>query len=144
MRLIADGGTVTAQAGDTVAVVGGSNTIGGGSVAAIGDVALPTPSASAFTIAPGPDGALWFTEVSANKIGRISTGGVVSEFSLPAQSAPGGLVGQRDDAGEDRGRLAGAADEVPAHAGRVVAVVEPGRAVDRRARRDVRRPAFRL
>ncbi len=31
----------------------------------------------------GPDGALWFTEGSANQIGRITTGGQVSEFPVP-------------------------------------------------------------
>lgn len=31
-------------------------------------------------IAAGPDGALWFTELYANKIGRITTTGVLTEF----------------------------------------------------------------
>ena len=34
-------------------------------------------------IAAGPDGNLWFTESNANKIGRITTAGVVTEFSDP-------------------------------------------------------------
>lgn len=37
---------------------------------------LPTSDAEPHSIAVGPDGALWFTEFSGNKIGRISTDGV--------------------------------------------------------------------
>lgn len=37
----------------------------------------------------GPDGALWFTESAVNKIGRISVGGTVQEFSAgPTSSQP--------------------------------------------------------
>lgn len=32
----------------------------------------------------GPDGAMWFAELSANAIGRITTTGHISEFKLPA------------------------------------------------------------
>jgi streptogramin lyase len=35
-------------------------------------------------IAAGPDGALWFTERDGSRIGRITTGGAVAEFALPA------------------------------------------------------------
>jgi streptogramin lyase len=34
-------------------------------------------------ITAGPDGALWFGEVGANKIGRITTAGVLTEFTVP-------------------------------------------------------------
>jgi len=44
---------------------------------------IPTPSSDPVEIALGPDSALWFTEANANKIGRITTGGSVSEFTLP-------------------------------------------------------------
>jgi virginiamycin B lyase len=33
-------------------------------------------------IVAGPDGALWFTESAGNKIGRITTGGVFTEYPL--------------------------------------------------------------
>jgi streptogramin lyase len=33
-------------------------------------------------ITTGPDGALWFTEQNASKIGRITTAGVITEFPL--------------------------------------------------------------
>jgi virginiamycin B lyase len=36
----------------------------------------------AASITSGPDGALWFTEVTANKIGRITTAGMIREFPL--------------------------------------------------------------
>jgi streptogramin lyase len=37
----------------------------------------------------GPDGNLWFTEINANKIGRITPSGTVSEFTVPtANSLP--------------------------------------------------------
>jgi virginiamycin B lyase len=34
-------------------------------------------------IATGPDGALWFTEYLNNRIGRLTTGGAVTEYPLP-------------------------------------------------------------
>src|SRR5205807_545031 len=41
-------------------------------------------------ITVGPDGNLWFTETSTDKIGRITPGGVVTEFSsgITADSGP--------------------------------------------------------
>ena len=48
-------------------------------------------------IAPGPDGALWFTEASGSKIGRITLGGTVTEFStLTANAQPLGIVAGPD------------------------------------------------
>jgi len=35
-------------------------------------------------IVPGPDGALWFTESGAGRIGRVDTAGFLTEFSGPA------------------------------------------------------------
>ena len=44
----------------------------------------PCPSRRrAFRIAAGPDGNLWFTEFDNNKIGRITTAGVITEFLIP-------------------------------------------------------------
>lgn len=37
-----------------------------------------------YRVTTGPDGAIWFTEVYYNKIGRITTTGTISEFPLPA------------------------------------------------------------
>src|SRR5258706_577629 len=34
-------------------------------------------------ITTGPDGALWFTELNTGKVGRITTAGVITEFTIP-------------------------------------------------------------
>ena len=44
---------------------------------------LPVPGSEPSSITVGPDGALWFTEFLANKIGRITTNGVITEFPIP-------------------------------------------------------------
>jgi uncharacterized repeat protein (TIGR01451 family) len=57
------------------------------------NTALPAPQG----IAAGPDGALWYTDTGANKIGRVSTTGGVTEFSLPTPlSDPKGIVAGPD------------------------------------------------
>lgn len=38
---------------------------------------------SPLSIAAGPDDALWFTEYLGNKIGRITTAGVITEYPVP-------------------------------------------------------------
>jgi virginiamycin B lyase len=43
---------------------------------------VPTDISIVWGIAPGPDGALWFTETGANKLGRVSPEGKVSELDL--------------------------------------------------------------
>src|ERR1700733_8344692 len=45
-----------------------------------------TPNDGYGGIVAGPDGALWFTEPSVNQIGRITTSGDMSEFSLPSSA----------------------------------------------------------
>lgn len=51
-------------------------------------------------IVPSPDGTqtLWFTEQLANKVAKITTAGVVTEFSMAASSQPNGIVGGPDGA----------------------------------------------
>jgi virginiamycin B lyase len=49
----------------------------------ISEFPVPTTSSGPFVITTGPDGALWFTEATGNKIGRITTTGVITEFSIP-------------------------------------------------------------
>jgi streptogramin lyase len=45
-------------------------------------------------ITPGPDGALWFTEPSSNRIGRVTTDGIVTEYTVPTpNSSPTGISG---------------------------------------------------
>jgi virginiamycin B lyase len=49
------------------------------------------------SITEGPDGNLWFTEWSGNKIGRITPSGTVTEFTIPtAASSPNGIVAGPD------------------------------------------------
>src|ERR1700724_466959 len=63
------------------------------SAAKITEYPVPTAGSSPGVIAAGPDGNLWFTESSANKIGRISTAGTFTEFSVPtASSSPRGIA----------------------------------------------------
>jgi streptogramin lyase len=50
---------------------------------------LPTANSNPRGITAGPDGAIWFTELSHNQIGRITTDGQIREFPLPeARSGP--------------------------------------------------------
>src|SRR5712692_3565672 len=52
---------------------------------------VPTANSGPGGIIKGPDGAFWFTEVNTNKIGRITTAGVFTEYTLLApRSRPEG------------------------------------------------------
>jgi streptogramin lyase len=42
---------------------------------------LPNPGSWPYEIVTGPDGNLWFTELDGNRIGRITTAGVITEFT---------------------------------------------------------------
>jgi len=59
---------------------------------------VPTPSATTWSIASGPDGNLWFTERDGNKIGMINpTTHAISEFPIPtANSWPIGITAGPD------------------------------------------------
>ncbi len=58
---------------------------------------IPTASSRPGIIAAGPDGNLWFTEYSANQIGRITTAGAITEFPLPAgHFGPSGIAAGPD------------------------------------------------
>jgi hypothetical protein len=48
---------------------------------------IPTAGSGPNGIVAGPDGALWFTEYSGNKIGRITTGGSITEYRSPQRAA---------------------------------------------------------
>jgi virginiamycin B lyase len=58
---------------------------------------VPTPKARPHDPALGPDGALWFTEQEANKLGRLDPStGKITEFPLKTpHSGPHGLVADR-------------------------------------------------
>ncbi len=48
---------------------------------------IPTSATEPNEIVAGPDGALWFTETNANKIGRITTAGTITEFGIPTSAS---------------------------------------------------------
>jgi virginiamycin B lyase len=56
---------------------------GSAGAAQLTEFPVPTAASTPWGITVGPDGALWFTEMDANKIGRITTAGSFTEFSLP-------------------------------------------------------------
>jgi virginiamycin B lyase len=60
---------------------------------------IPTAGSQPGGITAGPDGALWFTEQTGNRIGRITTAGQITEFALPrASSGPLGITAGPDGA----------------------------------------------
>ncbi len=80
----------------TVNVTYSGDICGPGNGGAFTEFSVPSGAASApYGIVSGPDGALWFTEVIGNKIGRITTNGSVTEFSglTPSAFATGIAVG---------------------------------------------------
>jgi streptogramin lyase len=55
------------------------------------------PATGPESIAEGPDGNMWFTEFWANRIGRMSPVGILSEYPIPtADSSPRGIVAGHD------------------------------------------------
>ena len=79
---------------------------------AIVTYALPTPNAlpsqfnlalaQASAITRGADGALWFLESQANKIGRISLSGHITEYAIPTPgSRPSGIAACTQPCGGD-------------------------------------------
>ena len=52
-----------------------------------------TASAALFEAVNGPDGRIWFTEFSGDKLAAVTTSGTVTEYSMPpANSQPLGIV----------------------------------------------------
>ena len=74
---------------------------------------VPTANSQPYLIAPGPDGALWFTEPAGNKIGRITTSGVIAEYPVPTvgsepdfiAAGPDGALWFTELAGNKIGRI---------------------------------------
>ncbi|HEY5425583.1 MAG TPA: hypothetical protein VIJ77_03445 [Candidatus Tumulicola sp.] len=61
------------------------------------EFAIPTVASHPWGITLGADGNLWFTELTANKIGRITTAGTITEFPVPTTGAgPAGIAGGAD------------------------------------------------
>jgi streptogramin lyase len=67
--------------------------LGRGELGAIAEFAV-APQSRPLAIVAGPDGALWFTQIGAGKIGRMSTDGVLTdEWQVPTlNSQPDGIA----------------------------------------------------
>jgi virginiamycin B lyase len=60
---------------------------------------IPTQGANSEDATTGPDGAMWFSELSAGKIGRTTTAGVTTEYTIPTTgSQPHGITTGPDGA----------------------------------------------
>jgi hypothetical protein len=60
---------------------------------------IPTPASNPNYITAGPDGALWFSELAANQIGRVTTAGVFTEYGIPTpKRGPYGITAGPDGA----------------------------------------------
>jgi virginiamycin B lyase len=60
---------------------------------------VPSADADPRNIALGPDGNMWFTEGYGNRVGRVTPGGVVTEFVIPTvDSFPTSIVAGPDGA----------------------------------------------
>ena len=62
----------------------------------INEFPIPTAPSEPQTITYGPDGAYWFVEFSTDRIGRITTNGVFTEYLLPGGSQPYGIAAGPD------------------------------------------------
>jgi virginiamycin B lyase len=63
------------------------------------EFAIPTATSGPVAVASGPDGALWFTEFFANKIGRLTTAGAFTEYPITtANSGPTAITRGSDGA----------------------------------------------
>lgn len=62
--------------------------------------AVPTSNAGLDRITTAPDGSMWFVERNANKVGRITTAGQISEYTLPAQTVDDSQVEDLDIAAD--------------------------------------------
>ncbi|MEA2298866.1 MAG: virginiamycin lyase [Solirubrobacteraceae bacterium] len=64
---------------------------GGAAAASLQQYAIPG-GATAAALVYGPDGALWFTEPAADRIGRATTGGMFSDYALAPGRHPVGIA----------------------------------------------------
>src|SRR5258708_38148495 len=55
--------------------------------AKITEFTIPTSATNPAGIAVGPDGRIWFCEAYGNKVGAITTGGAITEYSIPTANA---------------------------------------------------------
>ena len=109
--LIYDGGALTSSTlavtapsltGNTGATLSFTNTTGGIPIPGAPVIAEFTPTTSSNSngfITVGPDGNLWFSEGSANKIAFVTTAGAFTEYTIPTAGAqPRGIATGSDGA----------------------------------------------
>lgn len=77
----------------TLVVAGLALLLAPGALADVTEFPLPHAESRPYTIVPGPDGNLWFTESGRGTIGRITPNGTITEFPLEWQdSQPYGIT----------------------------------------------------
>lgn len=59
---------------------------------------LPTTGAQPGDVAPGPDGALWFTAYAQDRVGRMTPTGAMTLFDLPTGTGPASITTGPDGA----------------------------------------------
>ena len=59
---------------------------------------IPALGSDAVDIVTGSDGALWFTALNSNRIGRITTGGLITAYLTSPGCGPNGIVAGPDGA----------------------------------------------
>ncbi|HEV3339267.1 MAG TPA: PKD domain-containing protein, partial [Pirellulales bacterium] len=103
-----DRNVISGNAGDGILVTGATavgNVIVGNYVGASAPIpagvtaeyATPSANPGNNKITLGPDGNLWFTESTSDKIGRITPAGTITEFAVPtANSTPQGITAGPD------------------------------------------------
>ena len=77
---------------------GASPSSGNASPATILEYAIPTANSAPWSITSGSDGALWFTESAAGKIGRVTSSGAFTEYTIPGGRDPGYIAAGSDGA----------------------------------------------
>src|SRR5207253_1264835 len=80
-------GLLGAFAVSALAALGWAQCALGARAAGFRDFPIPTARSQPSAIVADPAGNVWFTELSANKIGRITPSGAISEFPLPTTEA---------------------------------------------------------
>ena len=71
---------------------------GAAAAAGAGHVTIYPSMGYPYTIAAGPDGALWFTNHDSNSIGRITPAGVITTYTSAALDGPEGITAGPDGA----------------------------------------------
>lgn len=102
------------------------------SAAAVTEFALSTAGAAPAGITSGPDGNLWVAESGSDRLARVTPGGTVTEFTLPAGRGPvsiasaGGFLWFTERSADRVGRIDPAAGSDAAIQASVAEFVVPG------------------